>query len=142
MDEDALLQLTAARRCWLKLLEPIDAPGQVSWETGRVPTRLRFDSRPNDVRTGHLVFCVDPDRVVIFAVAEVLEDGVTALHDFEASNTVRWLFKVPVRVFAVVADRTRAPHLRVAGGAAARFSYRALTRPQVERVAVALAAAL
>ena len=52
MDEEALLQLSAARRCWLKLLEPIDAPDQVLWENGRVPTRLRFDGRPHDVRAG------------------------------------------------------------------------------------------
>lgn len=140
-EERKLLGLAASRRCWLKLLEPIDALGASSSAAGEASTYLRFDNRPGDVRVGHLVFCVDPQRAVIFAVAEVLEDGDTALHDFEASAT-RWLFKVRVCMLAVLEDRAIAPSVTVAGGPTTRFSYRPLTRGQAERVASAVVARL
>lgn len=142
MDDEALYETIKSRRCWLKLLESVDAPARMTWAAGRQPCVVRFDSRPTDLRVGQVVFCADPDGAVIFAITEVLEDGATALHDFDASQARRWLFKVPVRVLAVVGDRGRAPHLRVAAGAAARFSYRPLTSAQAERVYLAVVDAI
>jgi hypothetical protein len=142
VDTDTLLKTVGARRGWLKVLEPIDAADSVRWEPDGAPMHLRFASRPNDVRVGHLVFCVDPEQLVIFAVAKILEDGDTALHDVKATSTARWLFKLPVRVLVVAGDRARAPHLRVAGGDGRRFSYRLLPGVQAQRVTAALVAAL
>ncbi|MEJ7784941.1 MAG: hypothetical protein WKF96_09070 [Solirubrobacteraceae bacterium] len=137
MDDDELLAMVKARRGWLKLLEPIDSPSEIPWCAGHEPRVVRFDSRPTELRAGHLVFCVDPDSAGIFAVAEALEDGVTALHDIKATEWLRWLFNVPVRVLAVV-EHDRAPHLRVSGVMDVRFSYRALTARKTERIYLAL----
>jgi hypothetical protein len=98
---------------------------------------LRFDSRPNDVRPGHLLFCVEPEKRVAMAVVESLAEGSETLHDFEATDTERWLFALPVRALVVVADLAAAPPMPQTG-ASVHFSYKSLTSAQAARLTSSL----
>lgn len=124
-----LLAEAGNRRCWLKLLEPVDAVAMPDWSSKGGPEHLRFDSRPNDVRRGHILFCVEPGKRLVVATVEALADGSTTLHDFEATENERWLFVLPVCPLAVVANMAMAPRMPQAGPAG-HFSYRPLTRSQ------------
>jgi hypothetical protein len=136
-EPNALAEAARTRQCWLKMLESADAETVAEWIDGAGPERLLFDSRPHDVRPGHLLFCVEPEQRVVVAVTESLADGSTTLHDFEATSNERWLFTLPVRPLAVVGDLALAPPLPHTGGALP-FSYRPLTATTARTLASSL----
>jgi hypothetical protein len=114
-------------RCWVKRLEPQDADRKEGWAVGSV-VEVLFDSRPSDIREGHLLFCVRPTDGRVISVGRSLHHGDEALHDKTVEGRARWLFRVPIAILAV--SDTSDDGLDVSEFGGLTSSYRSLTARQ------------